>query len=147
MNPENRKLTLPALDLSQFMHGNAQDKAQFATDFCNSLKSHGFAKLVNHGLSDEAVKGLYHWVSFTRQTCELPSSRFRGLRHPRTGSSLTFRPHPKPRSGTLEDQSRSGDGVALVRRIVPSFTRGMSGEAKVSTMTPLPRTPSYPTRG
>ena len=44
---------------------NAAEQKQFADDFCNCLKAHGFAKLINHGLDDESVKQLYHWVSLT----------------------------------------------------------------------------------
>lgn len=57
--------TLPLLDLSLFLQGNAAEQKQFADDFCNCLKAHGFAKLINHGLDDESVKQLYHWVSLT----------------------------------------------------------------------------------
>lgn len=55
-------LALPPLDLSLFLSGTPAQKKQFANDFCDCLKRHGFAKLVNHGLTDDNVKGLYDWV-------------------------------------------------------------------------------------
>lgn len=66
----NSVIALTPLDLSHFRQGNAQQKAKFANDFCGSLKRHGFAKLVNHGLSDDSVKELYHWVITVQETTE-----------------------------------------------------------------------------
>lgn len=61
-------LTLPPLDLSLFLSGTPEQKKQFADDFCNCLKRHGFAKLINHGLTDDNVDGLYHWVRRPRES-------------------------------------------------------------------------------
>ena len=55
-------MTLPTLDLSLFTRGNASQQAQLASDLLQSLSRHGFVKLVNHGISDEAVADLFEWV-------------------------------------------------------------------------------------
>jgi isopenicillin N synthase-like dioxygenase len=62
MGSLSSNVELSPLDLSLFLRGDEKQRRQFADDFCGCLKQHGFAKLVNHGLSDEAVKELYHWV-------------------------------------------------------------------------------------
>lgn len=55
-------MTLPTLDLSQFTDGSALERYQLASDLLASLSQHGFVKLVNHGISDEAVVKLFDWV-------------------------------------------------------------------------------------
>lgn len=55
-------MILPTLDLSRFTRGNDQERQQLAKDLCASLLQHGFVKLVNHGVPDEAVLKLFEWV-------------------------------------------------------------------------------------
>ena len=55
-------MSSPTLDLSRFTHGDDQERQQLATHLCASLSQHGFVKLVNHGVPDEAVSELFGWV-------------------------------------------------------------------------------------
>ena len=55
-------MTLSRLDLSLFTSGITTDRRQFALDLLESLRGHGFVKIVNHGIPDHTVARLFKWV-------------------------------------------------------------------------------------
>jgi isopenicillin N synthase-like dioxygenase len=55
-------MALLTLDLSRFTDGSELERQQLASDLLASLSQHGFVKLVNHGIPDEAVSKLFDWV-------------------------------------------------------------------------------------
>lgn len=61
---------VPTLDGSKWLHGTNTERQEFADELLHCLQRHGFAKLVNHGISDDGVADLYRWVS------GLPSAMF-----------------------------------------------------------------------
>lgn len=64
---------LPTLDGSKWLNGTEAERQEFANDLLHCLQRHGFAKLVNHGISDDEVRDLYRWVrsvlSQSKRTC------------------------------------------------------------------------------
>lgn len=56
-------VSLPTLDGAKWLSGSESDRQEFANGLLKSLKRHGFAKLVNHGISDDAVREMYRWVT------------------------------------------------------------------------------------
>ena len=50
------------LDLSHFTHGSELERDKLARDLLEDLSQRGFTTLVNHGLSDLAVKRLFEQV-------------------------------------------------------------------------------------
>ena len=56
-------MTLSRLDLSLFTSGNATDSQHLASDLLESLRRHGFVKIVNHGIPDHTVAKMFEWVS------------------------------------------------------------------------------------
>lgn len=65
-------MTLPTLDLSLYMHGNASERQKLASRLLDSLSEHGFVKLVGHGVSDERIDELFQWVSRSRRCQRSP---------------------------------------------------------------------------
>jgi isopenicillin N synthase-like dioxygenase len=57
------EIILPRLDLSHYLHGSPTKRKQFAMGLTESLKAHGFAKVVNHGLSEDHIQQLFQWVT------------------------------------------------------------------------------------
>ncbi|KAK8040745.1 oxidoreductase [Apiospora phragmitis] len=57
------ELTLPTLDVSKWLKGGESERQKFASEIFNVLKRHGFTKIINHGMSDDTLKEIYHWVS------------------------------------------------------------------------------------
>ena len=55
-------MSLPVLDLSKYMRGNAPEQAEFGRDLLKSLQAHGFVKLVNHGFDRNYIDELMDWV-------------------------------------------------------------------------------------
>ena len=55
-------MTLLRLDLSLFTNGNATDSQHFASDLLESLRRHGFVKIINHGIPDHTVAEMFEWV-------------------------------------------------------------------------------------
>ncbi len=53
----------PTLDFSLYTHGNASQRQQVSSRLLDELSSHGFVKLIGHGISDERVSELFRWVS------------------------------------------------------------------------------------
>ena len=73
---------IATLDLGQFLHGDARQKAGFAEEFTTALKDIGFAVLVGHGvdpaLYDEMHDGV---VDLFTHTSLADKMRFRAARH------------------------------------------------------------------
>jgi isopenicillin N synthase-like dioxygenase len=63
MGSLSEDIKLPTLDGRKWLSGSESDRQEFASDLLTCLKRHGFAKLVNHGISDDAVEDMYRWVS------------------------------------------------------------------------------------
>lgn len=61
-------MTLSRLDLSLFTNGNTSDRQHFASDLLESLRGHGFVKIVNHGIPDHTVAKLFEWVRVISST-------------------------------------------------------------------------------
>ena len=55
-------MTRSTLDLSLFTHGSESERHQLALSLLENLSQHGFATLVNHGISDSTVRELFEWV-------------------------------------------------------------------------------------
>ena len=55
-------MTTSALDLSLFISEDSQQRKQLASDLFGRLSRQGYAKLVNHGISDDLVAKLFNWV-------------------------------------------------------------------------------------
>lgn len=53
---------VPRLDFSRFSQGTKQEKEEFGEALTKALIEHGFVKLVNHGIADEAVVNLLEQV-------------------------------------------------------------------------------------
>jgi len=56
-------MDLPSLDFSKFVVGNKQEQVELSRALVESLRKHGFVKLVNHGFPDELVQDILSWVS------------------------------------------------------------------------------------
>ena len=54
---------LPLLDFAKFLHGDPSERLELAEDLVFCFTQHGFAKLKNHSVSDEIVRGIFKWVS------------------------------------------------------------------------------------
>ena len=63
MNSALLTMSAETLDASRYMHGSADDRVRFAKDFVSTLNKDGYAKLRNHGISDEDVKEIFSWVN------------------------------------------------------------------------------------
>lgn len=53
---------VPKLDFSRFSQGTKKEKEEFGEALTKALIEHGFVKLVNHGIADEAVVNLLEQV-------------------------------------------------------------------------------------
>jgi isopenicillin N synthase-like dioxygenase len=53
------KRTIPVLDLSLFVNGDADQRTTFIADLGKAFHEVGFVGLVNHGISKELVEGFY----------------------------------------------------------------------------------------
>ena len=49
-------MDLPTLDFSRLLYGFEEERFELAVALVDSLKSHGFVKLVNHGIGEETVR-------------------------------------------------------------------------------------------
>lgn len=54
--------TIPSLDLSEFLSGNAAKKQKFVQEIGNAYQEFGFISLHNHGIEDTLIKNLYEQV-------------------------------------------------------------------------------------
>lgn len=53
---------LPTLDFAKFMKGPDWMRKEVATKITDSFIKHGFVKIINHGISNEMVDGIFSWV-------------------------------------------------------------------------------------
>lgn len=54
--------SIPQVDLSQFISGNAQQKAAFVEKLGKAYEDVGFVSVINHGISDADIDNLYKQV-------------------------------------------------------------------------------------
>ncbi|PQE07085.1 gibberellin 2-oxidase protein [Rutstroemia sp. NJR-2017a BVV2] len=62
-------MTISTLDITSHKYANPAEQKKFNEDLVASLSRYGFVKFVNHGISKELVKELFHW---TRAIFEIP---------------------------------------------------------------------------
>lgn len=55
---------LPTLDFGKFLHGTQTERQELADQLVASFTQHGFVKLINHGVPDEVVDGIWKWVCY-----------------------------------------------------------------------------------
>jgi isopenicillin N synthase-like dioxygenase len=55
-------MSIPVLDASALSEGTAEQREEFATKLLDSLKTYGFAKLVNHTVPVPLVKETFDQV-------------------------------------------------------------------------------------
>ena len=53
------KRTIPVVDLSKFVNGNAAEKQAFVNEVGAAFHEVGFVGIVNHGIPKELVDGFY----------------------------------------------------------------------------------------
>ena len=53
------KRTIPVVDLSKFVHGNAEERAEFVQEIGQAFHNIGFVGVKNHGIPKELVDGFY----------------------------------------------------------------------------------------
>jgi isopenicillin N synthase-like dioxygenase len=56
-------MDLHSFDFSKFVLGNELERVEFSQALIESLRKHGFVRLVNHGFPDEFVQEVFSWVS------------------------------------------------------------------------------------
>ena len=57
-------MTIPSVDLSDFLSGDANLKSSFVTQLGNAYEEVGFVAVKNHGVPDDLIEDLYKY--FTR---------------------------------------------------------------------------------
>jgi isopenicillin N synthase-like dioxygenase len=73
---------IATLDLARFLHGDAQDKARFASEFATALEEIGFAVLVGHGVDPALYDQMHDSVLDLFGSTSLDDRmRFRAQRH------------------------------------------------------------------
>jgi len=55
-------MAVPSLDFSKYTHGSDEEKRELALQLVESLKTSGFVRLLNHGISDNISHGLLDQV-------------------------------------------------------------------------------------
>lgn len=55
-------MSVSALDHRRFTHGTSKEQLEYATELTQSLKSHSFVKIINHGLDDGTIDELFERV-------------------------------------------------------------------------------------
>jgi isopenicillin N synthase-like dioxygenase len=78
----DEQFTLATCDLSQYLHGNAADKAAFSQQLGEAMSEIGFAILEGHGIDPHLFEQSEEWVEelFTQSSLE-DKMRFRAARH------------------------------------------------------------------
>ena len=72
-------MDLPTLDFSQFLYGSEEQRLELADALVNSFESHGFVKLINHGIPEETVKDYLSGVCIEKPRVAVPASTNRFL--------------------------------------------------------------------
>lgn len=62
MDETTETLELPLLDAQLFTSGTPSERKKFAIALRDSLVQHGFARVINHGISASMVHELFQWV-------------------------------------------------------------------------------------
>lgn len=52
--------TIPTVDLSKFVHGNAEERKAFVDELGQAFHEVGFVGVINHGIEKELVEGFYN---------------------------------------------------------------------------------------
>jgi isopenicillin N synthase-like dioxygenase len=65
-------MTIPVVDLSDFVNGNEKQKADFVEELGKAYEDVGFVAVKNHGISAELIADLYKYV---QQFFSLPSEK------------------------------------------------------------------------
>lgn len=60
---------IPSIDLSVLVGAPSQRRTEVLGAFLRSCASHGFVKVVGHGISDIRLRQLFAWVLFTMRIC------------------------------------------------------------------------------
>ncbi|RHZ66409.1 hypothetical protein CDV55_104884 [Aspergillus turcosus] len=78
---------IPVLDAKKWVSGDDQERLDFARGLRHGLETLGFIKLINHGFSEEDLKGIFHW---NKRFFELPLEQ---------KACIANVPGPKPQRG------------------------------------------------
>lgn len=54
---------IPLLDMSWYTSGTEFEKSSFCESLLQAFSHQGMIKLVNHGISEDDIKGAFKWVS------------------------------------------------------------------------------------
>ncbi|CAG8949079.1 hypothetical protein HYFRA_00002208 [Hymenoscyphus fraxineus] len=92
-------MDLPTLDLSQFTHGNKNQRQQLASSLLSSLKEHGFVKLINHGVPEGLVSEMW---KLSRAFFEMGQDQKAHIAH---------QPGPDPQRGWSHVGAESSSGL------------------------------------
>ena len=65
-------MSIPVVDLSEFVNGDAESKKAFVQQLGNAYEEVGFVAVKNHGIPDQLIKDLYEFV---QQFFSLPSEQ------------------------------------------------------------------------
>lgn len=116
-------MTLSRLDLSLFTSGNATDRRHFASDLLESLRRHGFVKIVNHGIPEHIVARLFQWVRVNSPRLIADLSLMKAvLATHRTSYSSRCRHTTRVQLLTARDLILSEVGAKSELRTLPRFT-------------------------
>lgn len=97
-------MDLPTLDFSQFLYGSEEKRFELAVALVDSFKSHGFVKLVNHGIREETVRDYLSgvWLENPYETVQASTNGMLPLGEttfqPTIGSKETDRERQRPAS-------------------------------------------------
>lgn len=59
-------MALPTVDISLFTNGDSCGRRQAALTLLESLRQHGFVKVVGHGICEKTIGQLMEWVNHLR---------------------------------------------------------------------------------
>ena len=51
------------IDLALFAQGSVEERLKLSKSFVEILAKNGFVTVVNHGVSDQLIKGAFDWVN------------------------------------------------------------------------------------
>ncbi|GAM84982.1 hypothetical protein ANO11243_029850 [Dothideomycetidae sp. 11243] len=108
-------MSIPSLDYRLFSHGDPAQRQQFCEDLVKTFAGYGFAKLRNHGLSDERVDEAF---SYSNKFFNLPLHIKQKAKHPEA---------PNPHRGY------SGVGQEKISAIT-GFEKGERSEVRAAEL-------------
>ena len=59
-------IDLTTVNLNTFLNGPDWKRKQEATKLRDSFIEHGFVKVIDHGIPNHVVRGIFEWVSLLR---------------------------------------------------------------------------------